>query len=383
MTPPEGVVDSAAMEEKNLVDAWGDFLSRAMALVTGTPGELEVLPLKGDGSGRAIYRVTQAGQSAIAMRNPHGDNEIDPEDHRRFIALRERFAAWGVRVPALYAVDPERGYLLVEDLGDRRLFDLARDAAKEERLALYLAAIQQLALIHAHPFPQRGIAPNPDYSVDFILAHEAGYFHRELVLEWAGLNAPFGEIETDCRRLAEEAQPKAGFAVCMHRDYQSRNLMILGEGSDAAVIDFQGARSGPAEYDLAALLFDPYVELGTATRLHLMQHYLAMARQRGVPDLPFCAAPTRLDERALLAWWANGRTDFEFAPWRMRFLANSANRIMQALGAFAKLGGRLGRPGFLEYIPAALARLSWILSERGDAVRLHALVRRLQARSPD
>lgn len=371
------------MEGNDLAGAWGEFLARAMALVTGVGGKLEVLPLAGDGSVREIFRVTQAGQSAVAIRNPHGDKEIDPEDHRRFIALREAFAGWGVRVPVLYAADPDRGYLLVEDLGDRRLFDIARNRLDQAGLALYLSAIEQVAKIHAHRAPARGFVPNPEYSAAFVLAEEAGYFHRELVAGRGDLSTPFGELETECLGLAEAAQPEAGQAVCIHRDYQSRNLMVLGQGPAVAVIDFQGARSGPAEYDLAALLFDPYIELTLPMRLYLMQHYLALAGERGVPGLPGSAAPASYDEATLLAWWAAGRTDPAFTPWRRRFLANSANRIMQALGAFAKLGGRLGRTGFLEYIPPGLARLNWILREWGDAPRLHALVRRLQARSSE
>ena len=101
-------------------------------------------------------------------------------------------------------------------------------------------------------------------------------------------------------------------------------------GQELVVIDFQGARAGPPEYDLASLLLDPYVDL-----------------------------PADLREELLEAIWgprsADGPPEVE-AAWH-RYRACGINRMMQALGAFAYLGGRLRKPGFLEYAPAAAARL--------------------------
>ena len=113
----------------------------------------------------------------------------------------------------------------------------------------------------------------------------------------------------------------------MHRDYQSRNLMSTPRG--LVVIDFQGARLGPPEYDLAALVLDPYADLPEMLRVGLVERYL---------DRTTHTARAR-------------------AAAQHRFRACGINRMLQALGAYGYLGGRLGKPGFLEHAPAALLRL--------------------------
>jgi aminoglycoside/choline kinase family phosphotransferase len=145
----------------------------------------------------------------------------------------------------------------------------------------------------------------------------------------------------------------------MHRDYQSRNLMVAG--LTLAVIDFQGARLGPAEYDLAALLFDPYVAMPETIRAELARLYLAEASGARIPRIP------------------ESPTSPAYLEWQHRFFANAANRLMQALGAFAKLGGLERRPGFLEHIPQGLHNLETVLSTLGDCPKLLALVKDLRA----
>ena len=44
----------------------------------------------------------------------------------------------------------------------------------------------------------------------------------------------------------------------MHRDYHSRNLMLLAE-RNPGIIDFQDALRGPIGYDLVSLLKDCYI----------------------------------------------------------------------------------------------------------------------------
>ncbi|MCK4305309.1 MAG: phosphotransferase [Candidatus Eisenbacteria sp.] len=352
--------------------------------------DLTLTRLAGDGSSRQIFRVKHHGVAAIAIANPLPRRRSHPDENEGFFAVREHLQQRGVRVPRFYAADLKRGFFLIEDMGDTRLYDIAHvdplDITRRDRL--YEEAID--LLVRMQSLGSQAFRPeetgNPAYTEPFIVRHEAAYFHKELVLGLARFHLSFTEIEEECLCLARAALPlslgqdaggrqqesavrprELDGLVFMHRDFQSRNLMVTG--STVAVIDFQGARLGPPEYDLASLLLDPYVELPDPLWQRLQTRYLLGAARGGIPGIP-----TTLGDGVDAQ---QQRLNGEWGDWHRRFLANGANRLMQALGAFAKLGGRLNRPGFLEYIPAGLTRLESVLQQGGDCPGLLALTRRL------
>jgi len=266
----------------------------------GAAASLSWAPLAGDGSPRRIFRVTRAAVRAVAVANPLPAGRVHPDENEGFLAVREYLHARGVRVPRFYAADLEHGFLLLEDLGDVRLYDLVRAGA--DPLPLYEEALRSLVRMQmpGEPRFRPEAVANPPYTPEFVLACEARYFHEELVRGLRGVDHAFAEIESECRRLAAEAVSGAPAQtgaeetalgerrpVFLHRDYQSRNLMVTGGG--LAVIDFQGAREGPPEYDLAALLYDPYVALAPELREELLRFYLRAPAAARVPGIPRAA----------------------------------------------------------------------------------------------
>ena len=133
--------------------------------------------------------------------------------------------------------------------------------------------------------------------------------------------------------LADRALDGAGQGF-MHRDCQSRNIM-LKEGRPR-LIDFQGGRVGPPGYDLASLLFDPYVRLETGLRTACCDQYQQRRLELG---------------------------DFDGEAFRRTWPFLTACRLMQALGAYAFLSGVRGKPRFLKYLPVALGSLGELLSD--------------------
>ena len=169
---------------------------------------------------------------------------------------------------------------------------------------------------------------------------------REFVSALLGLELA-GGYRREIESLAQLGK-RAPAPYFLHRDFQSRNVHLTIDGP--AIIDFQGARRGPLAYDAAALILDPYAGLDCSLRARFLEQYLAGLGRLGVAVEGFQDA-----------WFALGTF-----------------RLLQALGAFAKLGGRWGHPGFLEHIPAGLANLAQVLQTCGDCPQLFALVRRLQ-----
>ena len=123
------------------------------------------------------------------------------------------------------------------------------------------------------------------------------------------------------KRLAKE--PRG----LVHRDFQSQNVLLIH--GEAWLVDYQGLRPGLAEYDLASLLFDPYVTITANERNELLDYYAGL---RGL----------------------NG------TEMRQRFWFCAAQRLMQALGAYGNLSRNQGKPQFKQHIPAAVANLIYV-----------------------
>lgn len=318
--------------------------------------------LQGDGSTRRFLRAVRApfdspraAESVIVMLPAPASTAAGsiyprradaPSEAETFAYLARHLGRLGIRVPKIEAFDRTSERTLMEDLGCTHLHDLwsqARRSGDPDALAAARAAYEEAVdLLHRlqspadPPFdPER--TGHPPYDDAFILRFEAGYFRREMVHGHCGLKLDPRTEETllaECGEVARIALDGAPL-VLMHRDYQSRNLMVTPRG--LAVIDFQGARLGPREYDLASLLEDPYAELPDAWKESLRQRY---CRSAGIG-----------------AAGADGADLTGAAAFARRYRACAINRLMQALGAYGYLGGRQGKPGFLEHAPTAAARL--------------------------
>jgi NDP-sugar pyrophosphorylase family protein/aminoglycoside/choline kinase family phosphotransferase len=324
--------------------------------------------LAGDGSPRRFSRVFLREGTRLILQAPpdktppasiYPRRAAGPDENESYAYVAGYLRRSGVRVPSIDRADFPRGILILEDLGDETLFrKLSRPGmSDQDRLELLQEAVDLLVRMQgaAQPFDMNEVGALP-YDVAFILEYEAGYFHREMVRGLAEIGIDFEEMAGEYGRAARAALDGAPRRF-MHRDYQSRNLMSTGAG--LALIDLQGARLGPPEYDLASLLLDPYANLPAGIRDHLLDRYL----DRNL-DRP-------LDPQATDS--IGGREAI-----RSRYRFCGINRMMQALGAYAYLGGRLGKPGFLEFAPVALARLRELAD--GELPKLADLARRIEGR---
>jgi aminoglycoside/choline kinase family phosphotransferase len=315
-------------------------------------------PLPPAGSSRTLTRLFHTGGSLVLVENPV-EVSAAVNENDAFGYLAAHLGARGIPVPGVLAYKRSRGWSLVEDLGDRDLFSAVRLAhpglmphngdpeARGRIAALYREALDVLVRLQVDgvaDFDPRRTHNPPRYDVALMRQGESGYFVCELVGRHLGLGLPHG-LDAELDLLADRAA-EAGTPYLLHRDYQSQNLKIhLGR---ICVIDFQGARLGPAQYDLAALLLDPYADLPADLRRELLEHYLGL----------FTA-----------------RTGEERDRFLERYPFVAAHRLMQALGAYAFLGLQRGKPAFLAHIPAALRLLEETVDPiAADAPRLAAIV---------
>ena len=298
-------------------------------LLPGGERARSVVPLHGDGSSRRFFRVRGEERTYVLLEGP------DAAENAAWVRVAHHLAERGVRVPAVYGADEVRGWVLAEDLGDRSLFAALREpGADRERLYGPVLDLLARAQVHgAEGFDLAvGFAPEP-YGPRLMLEGEGLYFAREFAEGVLGLEVSPG-FRDDLERLGRiGSSAPSGFFL--HRDFQSRNVQLAADGP--ALLDFQGARPGPLAYDAAALILDPYAANPPGLRALLLARYRECLERLGAGG----------------AWTDDG------------WFAVGTFRLLQALGAFGKLGGRLGKPGFLEHAAAALRHLEEHLGERG------------------
>ena len=301
------------------------------------------------GSDRKYYRLNAMKKSAVLMVC-----SADDPDCGRHIAYTEFFRRYSVPVPEIFAADKERKQVLFEDLGDISLYAWLKCRREPEVIeSMYRKALDILVRLHTTVSRNSSECPllcSRVFDYDH-LRWETGYFLERFVSGLAGWTIKDKhELEQEFHRLAETVDffPK----VVVHRDFQSQNLMITNS-EIPHVIDYQGARMGPAAYDLASLLRDPYYRLDDHMRERLITYYIEAIKA----DQPM---------------------DFDEDEFGNALLLCRLQRHMQALGAYGFLAKIKGKRYFLKYIPEAMRSLAGETDQvRKNYPALHELVTKL------
>lgn len=305
--------------------------------------EVKIAPIEKGGSDRKFYRVRLSPEHTIVLVKYNRERE----ENRLYVQIAEFLAANGISAPRIYFHDEAEGLIWIEDLGEADLWSY-RDETWMVRRAFYESALDEIAKLHNLPEPQHW-----NLKLGLPAEFNAALYHWEQTYFFDNCLGRFFAVPGD--RLRELAALPAlqeiaeGLArqprVLVHRDFQSQNIMM--RNGRAHLIDFQGMRPGLPQYDLASLLFDPYVTLSPAERAELLNHYCSRAACRG-------------------------RTPGGDFTETLRLCA--MQRLMQALGAYGFLGLSKGNKTFLEHIPAAMGSLQSIIGEIEGLEQLHAVV---------
>jgi len=264
-------------------------------------------------------------------------------DWHRFLAIHHDVSPHLPFLPHIYAHDETHGLILEEDLGSMTLgrFCTREGVSAHEIRHVYYRVLDELARWQAlDPVSSKTISSRAMDLETFLW--ESRYFATHCVTEYFGcdkLLTPEWERERTNLALRAAQLPK----VCIHRDFQSENIILRDD--TVRFVDYQGARLGPAGYDVASLLCDPYAGyLDDVVLEPIMDHYYS----------------------------AGGKSKREH---REVFVVCAQQRLMQALGAYANLCIHRGKKRYERYIPEGLRRLRAVTEERDD---MPSLVRILE-----
>ncbi len=299
------------------------------------------VPASSDASFRRYFRVPSRHGSLIVMDAPPGKEDCVP-----FVRVSGYLEAMGLTAPRVLEADLAAGFLLLSDLGQQQYLEtLKRDPSQAP--ALYADAIAALLQMQ-----RRGTAFQahlPPYDVK-LLRFELSLFHDWLCGTHLGIEFD-DELEREwqacCDLLVANAldQPQ----VFVHRDYHSRNLMVVSP-DNPGILDFQDAVEGPLTYDLASLLKDCYVRWPAAQVWDW-----ALDFYRGLDD----ALRARIDER----------------QFRRYFELMGVQRHLKAAGIFARLNHRDGKAAYLRDIPRTLSYIVEVGPRYAELDTVVALIR--------
>jgi len=293
---------------------------------------VEITPIEKGGSDRKFYRVRCSPEQTIILVK-YG---FEREENRHYVQIAEFLAEHKIRAPRIYFHDAAEGLIWIEDLGKADLWSY-REESWLVRRAFYESALDEIVKLHGLAEEGcRGIEKNLPAAFDAALYRwEQSYFFKNC------LGGYFGVDEEKLSELAalpplQEMAERLGNRprVMVHRDFQSQNIII--RDAQAHLIDFQGMRPGLAEYDLASLLFDPYVSFSRSECEELLTAY---EEKRGAALLPVSA------------------------EFREIFHLCGIQRLMQALGFYGFAATVKNNETFLSYVPAAMTSLRSLAGE--------------------
>lgn len=272
-------------------------------------------PLQGDASFRTYYRVQHENHSYIAMLAPPAKERTDA-----FVAIAKAWKRYDLQVPEVLAWHQQQGFVLLSDFGDTLLLDKLSEESVNE---FYLHAMQNICALQSTTITDFAIPP---YNEDYVRL-ELSFFQDWFLAKLLGF-----EITEEIKQLYEETtqhvvsyfihQPQ----VVVHRDFHSRNLMVLQNGT-LGLIDFQDAMTGPITYDLVSLLKDCYITWPKQDIHRWVEFFFGLLKkEKKIPAIDF---------QHFLKWF----------DWV------GLQRHLKVLGIFSRLKLRDNKSQYLQHMP--------------------------------
>jgi len=298
------------------------------------PAGYSVCQLTGDASTRSYFRIQRpVGGSLVLMKMP----EAFEEEAFPYLNNYHLFRRLGIRLAEIYHMQPSRGFVFLQDLGDFTYHELYSQWDSKTAMHYYLRALDAMRQIE-HGIPSSDLAFDTEK-----FSWELRYFQKYFLQELRGITFSqneLSELQQHFLNLATELSDRP--RVLCHRDYHSRNLMV--QDGSIYIIDFQDARFGPVTYDLASLLYDSYIQHSPEFIAHL--------------------------ERLFFTYHPDAQIQ------RFEYPRMCLQRNLKALGTFGYQASQLGRTFYLDFVPPTLQ----YVRKHFEKVPEYAEMRKLLAR---
>ena len=310
-------------------------MSRIEQIMVWLSEHLETYQLEalgGDASFRRYFRVTTDEGDCLLMDSPPDKEPVEP-----FVRIDQFLQTAGVRVPKILVAAEDQGLLLIEDFGNQ-LFAQALpsnhqslDAADLDQAdRLYHLAIDTLVTMQRVSLSSAKSAQIPAYS-EAKLIDECGLFDQWF-LPFLGSDKKAAPVSLTTLYAELAASMQAQPQVLVHRDYHSRNLMMLD--AQIGLIDFQDAVTGAVTYDVVSLLRDAYVAF-SEERINDWSRYAFDQQQRD----------------------GHLSGDLSFSDYELMLAVSGLQRGLKVLGIFVRLSERDGKTGYLADLPRVMQQV--------------------------
>jgi len=283
-----------------------------------------LVTVSGDASFRRYFRQATENATYIAVDAPPEKENSEP-----FVRIAKHWFEQGVNVPEVLAWDESQGFMLLSDMGDQLLLPLLTEDKASD---LYHQAMDALVGI------QQTSLTLPEYD-QALLDREMQLFPDWFLVEHLGmdLNGHDRQVLSETFELLRETA-LGQVQVPVHRDYHSRNLMLLADGS-MGIIDFQDAVNGAITYDLVSLLRDAYIAWPKDQVETWALDYFEKAKAAGLVG--------GISPQQWLLWF----------DWM------GLQRHIKVVGIFARLCYRDGKAGYMQDIPRTFRYIADVARE--------------------
>lgn len=291
--------------------------------------------IAGGGSNREYYRITEVSGHTLI-----GSIGTSNEENNTFIYLSRHFTEKGLPVPRILAVSEDGMAYLQSDLGNATLYDALKSGRENTEgygaddirlLEKTIRLLPQIQVLGAKELDFKQCYPQEEMNEQNVM-FDLNYF-KYCFLKTTSLDFNESKLEESFCQLAKDLGNSVK-PYFLYRDFQARNVMIDQE-ENLYLIDFQGGRRGPLQYDLVSFLWQASSHFNTELRQHLIDEYLSALKE--LEDV---------DEQAFrnsIPQWVLFRT-------------------LQVLGAYGFRGKYEQKKYFLDSIPAAIDNLREVLT---------------------